>query len=75
MSQMIGWGLAAVLLLVAPVRAALFLGPSFFSTTPNSQMGAVTNGLILTDNATGFVVSGQVTVAVPPVPALGTLVS
>lgn len=40
-------------------QAALFSGPAAFTTTPWSQMGTVTNNLVITNTPTGFVVSGQ----------------
>lgn len=41
---------------------AQFTGPSFWNTLPTSTMGVVNSTLVLTDNANGFVVSGQVTI-------------
>lgn len=53
--------------------AGLFSGSSFFNTFPTSQLGTVTNNLVLTDNVNGFVVSGQVLINVPAAPVSGTL--
>jgi hypothetical protein len=55
----------AVALAVSSPCYAQFSGPSFFSSAPSSQLGPVTNNLILTDTANGFVVSGQLIVNVP----------
>lgn len=43
----------------ATSQAALFSGPAAFTTTPWSQMGSVTNNLVITNTPTGFVVTGQ----------------
>jgi hypothetical protein len=69
--------LIALTLIVAGRAYAQFSGPSFFHTTPWSQIGTVTNNLTLTDTANGFVVSGQVIVNVPATtnPIAGILVS
>ena len=56
----------AALLIGGTCQAALFSGPSSFTTLPISQLGPVTNNLVLTDNANGFVVSGQVIITLPP---------
>jgi hypothetical protein len=56
---------AIALTLFARTCHAQFSGASFFSAPPTSQLGTVTNNLTLTDNATGFVVTGQVMVNVP----------
>lgn len=63
--------------LAVPCQAALFSGPSAFSQAPFTQLGPLTNNLVLTDNANGFIVTGQVIIAVPPTstPIAGTLVS
>jgi len=63
----------AILLAGTTCQAALFLGPSAFSSPPTSQMGTVTNNLVLTDNANGFVVSGQLIVNIPSTSIAGTL--
>ncbi len=55
----------AATLITSVCQAALFSGPSSITTAPFSQLGPVTNNLVLTDNANGFVVSGQVIVSVP----------
>lgn len=55
-------------------QAALFSGGAFFSTAPNSQMGPVTNNLVITNTANGFIVSGQAIVNVAPGPVSGILV-
>jgi hypothetical protein len=47
-------------------EAALFTGPATFSTAPWSQMGSVTNSLVINNTANGFVVSGQAIIAVTP---------
>src|SRR5688572_24518590 len=48
--------------------------PPAFMTNPTSAMGTVTgNTLVLTPNPNGFVVSGQVTVTLPPGPSSGIL--
>jgi hypothetical protein len=67
-SQMKRWLLSvlSIVLLATPCQAALFSGPSFFSSAPFSQIGPVTNNLVLTDSLTGFVVSGQLLVNTPP---------
>lgn len=65
----------AVLLVGSTCHAALFSGPSSFTAGPVTQLGALTNNLTLTDNANGFVVSGQVIINVSPSPIAGTLVS
>lgn len=54
---------------------AYFSGSSFFSQVPTSQLGTVTNNLTITDTATGFVVSGTVSIAVPSGFQTGTLLS
>lgn len=56
-------------------QGALFSGSASFSTVPWSQMGPVTNNLVITDLPNGFVVSGQVLVSVPPGPSSGILVA
>jgi len=63
----------AGLMVANPCQAALFSGPSGFTNLPTSQLGAVTNNLVLTDTATGFVVSGQVLISVPAGSVAGTL--
>ena len=75
MNAKILWAWVVVMVAVLPCRAALFLGPSSFSIGPTTQLGTLTNNLTLTDNANGFVVSGQVLVALPAGPVAGTLVS
>ena len=67
----------ALLLMGTTCQAALFLSPSSFSTAPFTQLGGLTNNLTLTDNPNGFVVSGQIIIAVPATsqPISGTLVS
>jgi hypothetical protein len=55
----------ALLLASANAQAALFSGPSAFSSLPFTQLGPITNNLTLTDTANGFFVSGQVIVSVP----------
>ncbi|TWT40914.1 hypothetical protein RAS1_36010 [Phycisphaerae bacterium RAS1] len=67
--------LPVVFALSVAAQAALFSGPSSFSVTPTTQLGPLTNNLILTDNANGFVVSGQVLITIPGSPVAGTLVS
>ena len=62
-----------VMLAGATCQAALFSGPSGFTTPAASQLGPLTNNLTLTDNANGFVVAGQVIINVPPTPIAGTL--
>lgn len=66
-----------VLLLAAGnVEAALFLpGAPVFSTAPWSQLGPVTNNLVVTNTANGFVVSGQVLINVPAGNVGGILVA
>lgn len=56
---------------------AQFSGSSFFSSAPSSQMGTVTNNLVLTDTLTGFIVTGQVLVNIPSTstPITGILAS
>jgi hypothetical protein len=56
---------AALALLASSTCYAQFSGPSAFTTAPWSQLGTVTNNLVLTDTANGFIVSGQVLVNVP----------
>lgn len=52
---------------ISSSQAALFSGPAAFTTTPWSQLGTVTNNLVITNTPTGFVVSGQAIVNVPTV--------
>ena len=70
---------ASLIVLAAAVTAtnahAYFSGPSFFSEAPGSQIGSVTNNLTITDTATGFVVSGTVSIAVAAGSHSGTLLS
>ena len=49
--------------------------PPFFSQGPTSQLGNLTNNLILLVVPNGFEVQGDVTIAVPAGPKAGTLVS
>ncbi len=67
--------MVALWMLGSAAQAALFSGPSGFSSPPSSQLGLVTNNLTLTDNGSGFVVSGQVIIAIPAAPVSGTLVT
>lgn len=55
--------------------AQSFSGPSFFSQPPSTQLGNLTNNLILQDTPNGFIVSGNVTITVPQAPKSGTLVT
>ena len=64
-----------VSLAAASLQAALFSGPSGFTLGPSSQMGTVTNNLVLTDNPNGFVVSGQLLVNIPGGSSSGLLAS
>src|SRR4051794_14582690 len=64
-----------ILCIAGTCEAALFSGPSSFTAGPTTQLGALKNNLVLTDNANGFVVSGQVLITVPPGNVAGTLVS
>lgn len=57
---------SAALVACSGASAALFSGPATFSTLPHSQMGPVIDMLVLTDTATGFVVTGQLHVNVVP---------
>ena len=66
---------AILFVAAATSEAALFSGPSTFSSPAVSQLGPVTDNLVLTDTANGFFVSGQVIVAVPPGGIAGTLVT
>lgn len=75
MSKRILCATAILLVAAATSEAALFLGPSAFSSPAVSQLGPVTDNLVLTDTANGFFVSGQVIVAVPPGGIGGTLVT
>lgn len=69
----------SILVLTAAAMAstthAYFSGASFFSQAPSSQLGPVTNNLTITDTATGFVVSGTVSISVPAGYHPGTLLS
>jgi hypothetical protein len=67
--------IAACILCLATssAQAALFSGSAAFTTSPWSQMGPVTNNLVLTNTPTGFVVSGQAIVNVGS-PSNGILV-
>lgn len=60
---------------VANVAQGQFAGASFWNQTPSSTMGAVTNNLVVTDTANGFVISGQAIVNVAPGPNAGTLLT
>jgi hypothetical protein len=55
---------------------AQFAGPAVFSTPPFSQLGPVTNNLVITNTANGFTVTGDATVQCPVAPpqAAGILV-
>jgi hypothetical protein len=60
---------AAVALVVLSSSAlAQFAGNAVFSMPPTSDLGPVTNNLVITNNLTGFTVTGQVLVNVPPAP-------
>lgn len=63
---LVGWSSA--------VQAALFTGGASFTTAPTSQLGAVTNNLVITNTLNGFVVTGQVLINVPAAPQSGLLV-
>lgn len=65
---------ASLALLICSTCQAQFNGPSTFTVLPWSQMGTVTNTLTSTDNATGFVVAGQVIVTITG-PTSGVLAS
>lgn len=69
-------GLIVVFLSGATCEAGLFLGAAAFSSGPTSQLGSVTNNLVVTNTANGFTVSGQViiTINVAPPTNAGTLV-
>jgi hypothetical protein len=58
-------------------QAQLFLvtDNAAFTQLPTSQLGSVINNLVITDTTTGFTVTGQVLVNVPPGSHSGTLVS
>lgn len=47
-------------------HAQLFSGPAAFTVTPISQIGIVTNNLVLNNTPTGFVVTGQLLITIPP---------
>lgn len=65
-----------LLLVAGSAEAALFLpGAPVFSTAPWSQLGPVTNNLVVTNTANGFVVSGQVLINVPAGTTGGILVA
>ncbi len=64
-------GLGAV---TSVAQGALFTGGAVFTTAPNSQLGAVTNNLVITNTALGFVVTGTVLINVPAAPTGGILV-
>lgn len=64
----------AMLALAGSAQAALFSGGAAFVGSPTSQVGAVTNNLIITNTANGFVVSGQILINVAPGSAAGTLI-
>lgn len=70
--------LLLVLLLVASAaQAQFFAGPAgnaFFAMAPQSQLGPVTNNLVITHFPTHFTVTGQVIINTPPGAAAGTLV-
>ena len=59
MFRLLSVSLVAFTLGSATSQAALFSGPAAFTTAPWSQMGSVTNNLVITNTPTGFVVSGQ----------------
>jgi len=60
---------------IASAQFAPTNAPPAFMNPPTSAMGIVTgNTLVLTANPNGFVVSGQVTVLLPPGPSSGVLV-
>ena len=60
--------LIAVLLCGATCEAGLFNGSAGFTSGPTSQLGAVTNNLVLTNTANGFIVTGQVIINVSSAP-------
>lgn len=73
MFRLLSVSLVAFILGSATSHAALFSGPAAFTTSPWSQMGTVTNNLVITNTPTGFVVSGQAIVNVGS-PSNGLLV-
>jgi len=61
-------GLIAALFFGATCEGGLFSGSAGFSSGPTSQLGTVTNNLVLTNTANGFVVSGQVIINIGTAP-------
>lgn len=61
------WMLCALwaTLLAGTSQAQLFSGTAFFSNAPTSQLGPVTNNLVVNNLANGFVVTGQLLINVP----------
>ena len=67
-------GLLLSLAVASAGAQAQFLGNAFFSMAPQSQLGPVTNNLVITNFSTHFTVSGQVLITVPAGAVAGTLV-
>ena len=61
-------GLLAAILFSATCEGGLFLGSAGFTSGPTSQLGTVTNSLVLTNTANGFIVSGQVIINIGVAP-------
>jgi hypothetical protein len=61
---------SAVLLILfsGSLARGQFAGSAFFSSAPTSQLGPVTNNLIIKNTANGFTVTGQVLIACPATP-------
>ena len=64
----------ALLAVAGSAQAALFSGGAAFVGSPTSQVGTITNNLVLTNTPNGFVVSGQILLSVAPGSAAGTLI-
>jgi len=75
MLQQSKWAAVTVMFLSSSAMAQ-FAGNAFFSTVPFSQLGPVTNNLVITNTANGFTVTGDATIFALPAPptAAGILV-
>jgi hypothetical protein len=59
---------AVVVLVLSSSALAQFAGGAAFSMFPTSDLGPVTNNLVITNSPTGFTVTGQVLITVPLAP-------
>jgi hypothetical protein len=66
--------IAVLLCLLGSSAQAQFLGNAFFNLAPTSQLGTVTNNLVISNFSTYFTVSGQVIINVAPGAQAGVLV-